>query len=124
MPHSTSSGGGDRVPPLRAKPYGEVSGAANGLEKFPDLTESPLDMAPPKWPPRRDSSYPRPSALGGPPRGGGHRRQKSLTEALRTIKTRKGSVSQNVHEITDALRAPVSARLIVRPYTLSPSRQD
>lgn len=112
MPHSTASGG-DRVPPLRTKPYGEVGGAANGLEKFPDLTESPLDLPTPKWPPRRDSSYPRPSALGGP-KGGGHRRQKSLTEAIRAIKTRNGSVSQNVHEITDALRAPVSARLIVR----------
>jgi solute carrier family 35 protein E1 len=43
-----------------------------------------------------------------------HGRQKSLSEALRTIRTRKGSVSQNAHEIADALKAPLSWKLIVR----------
>jgi solute carrier family 35 protein E1 len=42
-----------------------------------------------------------------------HGRQKSLSEAFRTIRTRKASVSQNAHEIADALKAPVSPRLIV-----------
>lgn len=110
MPHSTSLGA-DRS--LRVKTYNEANGAANGLEKFPDFTESPVDNAPSKWLPRRESTYSsRPPALGGPKRG--HARQKSLSEAIRTIRTRNGSVSQNVHEITDALKAPVSGRLIVR----------
>ena len=48
----------------------------------------------------------------------GHRRQPSLGDAFRNIRTRRGSVSQNAHEIADALKAPVSPKLIVS----SPSR--
>ncbi|KAG6017046.1 hypothetical protein E4U43_002450 [Claviceps pusilla] len=51
------------------------------------------------------------SASNGSARG--HGRQKSLTDAFRTIRTRKGSVSQNAHEIADALRAPVSPKLVI-----------
>ena len=43
----------------------------------------------------------------------GHGRQPSLTEAIRTIRTRKGSVSANAQEIAEALKAPVSVKLIV-----------
>ncbi|KGQ03967.1 Putative transporter C83.11 [Beauveria bassiana D1-5] len=43
----------------------------------------------------------------------GHARQKSLSDAFRTIRTRNGSFSQNAHEIADALKAPVSAKLII-----------
>lgn len=43
----------------------------------------------------------------------GHGRQKSIGDAIRTIRTRRGSVSQNAHEIADALRAPVSPKLVV-----------
>jgi solute carrier family 35, member E1 len=50
----------------------------------------------------------------GPANVGRHKRQKSLTEAIRTIRTRSGSVSQNVQEIADALKAPVSPTLVVR----------
>lgn len=46
-------------------------------------------------------------------RSHGHRRQKSLTDAFRNIRARNGSVSQNAHEIADALKAPVSPKLIV-----------
>ncbi|MCJ1307030.1 suppressor of loss of ypt1 [Agyrium rufum] len=42
-----------------------------------------------------------------------HSRQKSLSDALRTIRTRKGSVSANAHEIAEALKAPVSYRLVI-----------
>ncbi|CAN9179330.1 unnamed protein product [Alternaria alternata] len=41
------------------------------------------------------------------------RRQKSLSEAFRTIRTPKGSVSQNAHELADALKAPLSPKPIV-----------
>lgn len=51
------------------------------------------------------------SSSGGSARG--HGRQKSLGDAIRTIRTRKGSVSQNAHELADALRAPVSPKLVV-----------
>ncbi|KAL8712817.1 MAG: hypothetical protein Q9220_003025 [cf. Caloplaca sp. 1 TL-2023] len=42
-----------------------------------------------------------------------HGRQKSIGEAIKTIRTRKGSVSANAAEIADALKAPVSVKLIV-----------
>jgi solute carrier family 35 protein E1 len=45
--------------------------------------------------------------------GRSHTRQKSLGDAFRTIRARKGSMSQNAHEIADALRAPVSPKLVV-----------
>ncbi|KAF2723181.1 TPT-domain-containing protein [Polychaeton citri CBS 116435] len=41
-----------------------------------------------------------------------HGRQKSLSEAIRTVRTRKASVSENAAEIAEALKAPVSWRLI------------
>ena len=47
----------------------------------------------------------------GPSRG--HGRQPSLGEAIKTIRTRKGSVSANAQEIAEALKAPVSVKLIV-----------
>lgn len=52
--------------------------------------------------------------------GRSHGRQKSLSDAIRTIRTRKASVSANAHEIAEALKAPVSPKLIVRkPEVLS-----
>ena len=51
----------------------------------------------------------------------GHGRQPSLSEAIRTIRTRKGSVSANAQEIAEALKAPVSIRLIVSSQIRSPS---
>lgn len=42
-----------------------------------------------------------------------HSRQKSLSDAIRTIRTRKGSVSANAQEIAKALKAPISIKLIV-----------
>ncbi len=43
-----------------------------------------------------------------------HGRQKSIGEAIRTIRTRKGSsLSANAHEIADSLKAPLSIKLVV-----------
>lgn len=42
-----------------------------------------------------------------------HKRQPSLSDAIRTIRTRKGSVTANAHEIAEALKAPISIKLIV-----------
>ena len=44
----------------------------------------------------------------------GHGRQKSLSDAIKTIRSRKGSVSANAQEIAEALKAPVSIKLVVR----------
>jgi solute carrier family 35 protein E1 len=45
---------------------------------------------------------------------GGARRpkQKSLGEAIKTVRTRKASMSESAHEIADSLKAPVSLRLV------------
>ncbi|KAH7112152.1 triose-phosphate transporter family-domain-containing protein [Dendryphion nanum] len=69
-----------------------------------------------KWQPRKEQRY-------GYMNGGGashapatrHGRQKSLSEAIRTIRApgRKASVSQNAHEIADALKAPLSPTLVM-----------
>ncbi|KAJ4369982.1 hypothetical protein N0V83_005746 [Neocucurbitaria cava] len=63
-----------------------------------------------RWQPRKEARFANGSAQSHAAR---HGRQKSLTEAFRTIRTRKGSVSQNAHEIADALKAPLSPRLIM-----------
>ncbi|KAI1873471.1 hypothetical protein JX265_005093 [Neoarthrinium moseri] len=75
-----------------------------------------------RWQPRRDSLQARGVRWGqmgssvNPSRAQGHAhshsRQKSITEAFRTIRGRNGSVSQNAHEIADALKAPLSWQLV------------
>lgn len=119
---------------------GDGEGEANsGLEKFPDHIDSPsmrnlvgrpfspgglngygvglngaARLNGDRWMPAASRSV-RWSPLGSstPLPSRGHGRQKSISEAFRTIRDRRGSVGQNAHEIADALRAPVSAKLIV-----------
>ncbi|OTA57170.1 triose-phosphate transporter [Hypoxylon sp. EC38] len=119
------------------------SDAGSGLEKFPDHIDSPAmrangvrSISPvglnaygvglsggaqlngDRWQPRRDLSASRGVRWGSPlgPSAGvprGHGRQKSISEAFRTIRGRSTSVSQNAHELADALRAPISPKLII-----------
>jgi solute carrier family 35 protein E1 len=42
-----------------------------------------------------------------------HGRQKSLSEAIRNIRARRASMGQNALEIADALKVPVSPKLVV-----------
>lgn len=104
------------------------------MEKFPDHIDAPLmasNAVPPPGsvpdangstiqhaPPGRWLSVPRKengSARWGSPNGsaGRHSRQKSLTDAFRTIRSRNGSISQNAHELAGALRVPLSPKLVV-----------
>lgn len=90
-------------------------------EPFPRLSSDSREFGPSatggmhseKWLPRRSSrvAFPRNTTMASTAR---HGRQKSLSEAINIIRTRKGSMSQNAHEIADALKAPVSPRLVVR----------
>ncbi|KAG8626038.1 hypothetical protein KVT40_006439 [Elsinoe batatas] len=78
---------------------------------LPDLTR--LHSAGDRWQPRKEQSLERSMwnerrATGGTRHG----RQKSLSEAIRTVRDRRGSVTQNAAEIADALKAPVSMRLV------------
>lgn len=42
-----------------------------------------------------------------------HGRHRSISDAFRSIRTRKASVSENAQEIAEALKAPISIRIIV-----------
>ena len=42
-----------------------------------------------------------------------HGRYSSISDAFRNIRTRKASVSENAHEIAEALKAPISLRILV-----------
>lgn len=67
-----------------------------------------------KWQQRRDSHLAWGDTNGhGVGSGSRHGRQKSLSDAIRTIRTRKGSVSANAQELAEALKAPVSIKLVV-----------
>ncbi|KAJ5032957.1 uncharacterized protein L3040_009543 [Drepanopeziza brunnea f. sp. 'multigermtubi'] len=128
MPNSTltSMSGGPRFKfPDDSEPTQRTS-----MEKFPDHFESPDSQSPYLSSPTRSNGYTdgsssagrwqslkdsgrRGSAWNGQASiGGKHGRQPSLSDAFRTIRTRKGSISANVHEVADALKAPVSPKLI------------
>lgn len=69
-----------------------------------------------RWPARKESSLRSWASWAANGKLGGTRpnRQKSLSEAIRTVRTRKASISENAHEIAESLKAPVSLRLVVR----------
>ncbi|KAF7543774.1 hypothetical protein G7Z17_g10463 [Cylindrodendrum hubeiense] len=101
------------------------------MEKFPDLIDPPMGVLsrspsphkpPPSFanvgPPRTTDRWlpvgrPDLNQSGWSPANRGHSRQKSLGDAFRNIRARNGSVSQNAQEIADALRAPVSPKLVI-----------
>lgn len=92
------------------------------LEKFPPIEEeegddfpgSPLATKSGKhpplslWHPRKNGTIPRALGIGTKPQ----RPRKSISQAIGSMRTQ--SVSENAQEIADALRAPVSYKLIVR----------
>ena len=139
MPHSTSSGSYVRDPSV-SRPSTKSDGDS-GLEKFPDHIDAPsmrssgarsvspaaprpngyaiglnggTHLSAERWQPRRENSTKSVKWDRGTGARGHTRQQKSITEAFHSIRDRSGSVSQNAHEIADALRAPVSPKLIVR----------
>lgn len=74
------------------------------------ISESPLETTTPivpeyKWPARSNSQ---PLT-----RAAGHKHRKSVSEALNKFRARQGSVSENAQELAEALKAPVSYKLIV-----------
>lgn len=83
---------------------------------LPVLSESPAEakQVEYKWPSRRASQRlptSRPSNLG-------HRPKRSVSDALAKFRNRHGSVSENAQELAEALKAPVSYKLIVSRYRM------
>ena len=96
----------DQVPP-----YEETLDSSIGsgrLSASPSVKYTSNEM----WEPRKSAFYSR-DHPNGPLRNPKHRPRKSISEAITTIRTRHGSMSANAHELAEALRAPVSYRLIV-----------
>src|SRR5271168_1659405 len=90
------------------------------------VTESPQDISPgqpvpppPRWPVRRQSQG---DWQPWRPGGHGHRTRRSVSEAISRIRTRTGSVSENAQELAEALKAPISWKLIVNTEFHSCSR--
>ena len=65
-----------------------------------------------KWPVRKSSQRVRENGrIPGQPT---HRPRRSVSDAFRNLRARRGSVTENAQELAEALKAPVSYRLIVR----------
>jgi solute carrier family 35, member E1 len=132
MPHSTLEESQRRGSSINRATAFKLSNDILSMEKFPDHTDgfvsqpegrspsprkvnSQLNGFTPtdRWQPRRESVSELAQWSGRGIGGRSHGRQKSLSDAFRTIRTRRGSVSANAHEIAEALKAPVSPKLIV-----------
>lgn len=107
MPASQSTSSPiDKFPPYEETLDGTAgSGRPNAS---PSVKYAPSEL----WEPRKLAFYSREQANGSV-RNPKHRPRKSISEAISTIRTRNGSVSANAQELAEALRAPVSYRLIV-----------
>lgn len=86
------------------------------------IVESPSESSPSlgnfshpdfKWPSRKTSQRLRDAR---PPGVFGHRSKRSVSDAINKFRTRQGSVSENAQELAEALKAPVSYKLIVSPF--------
>ncbi|ORY18021.1 triose-phosphate transporter family-domain-containing protein [Clohesyomyces aquaticus] len=100
---------------LPAHPEEPPFGLSSSRSSSPNPAAQAQTIAPSdhRWQPRRESRFGYMNGSTHAPSANRHGRQKSLSEAIRTIRTRKASVSQNAHELADALKAPLSPRLII-----------
>ncbi|KAF2770741.1 TPT-domain-containing protein [Teratosphaeria nubilosa] len=88
--------------------------ASRGSSPKPLPTGLPLGLhSSERWPARNTARGIWTSWANGSASTGRHGRQKSLSEAIQTVRTRKMSISENAHEIADSLRAPVSLKLVL-----------
>ncbi|EEY17293.1 DUF250 domain-containing protein [Verticillium alfalfae VaMs.102] len=105
--HLTTSLPSRGTSPARGHGYASANGLDGPRDNWQPRRESRVRFGPPGQPGQPGQPPVTPHARGG------HGRQKSLSDAFRTIRSRQGSVSQNAHEIADALRAPVSPTLVI-----------
>ncbi len=100
--------------------HSQYGGRSRSRSPLPSVAATPNGTIPSsRWQPRKDAST---HWNNGSLRGSGsrHGRQKSLSDALETIRTRSGSVTVNAQELAGALKAPISPKLVVsRPVSES-----
>lgn len=88
---------------------------------LPVLAESPEIISPHasippveyKWPSRKGSQRLR---EGRQTFSRGHQKRRSVSDAINNFRTRQGSVTENAQELAEALKAPVSYKLIVSTF--------
>lgn len=96
--------------------YDEKDEGAITSSRTPSPAKANVTPHSERWQTRKDG---RPAWGNGhinlaPPRQ--HGRQRSLSDAFKTIRSRKASVSENAHEIAEALKAPISVKIIVSGF--------
>jgi hypothetical protein len=81
------------------------------------VTDSPAELTPAqppfqdfRWPARNSSQRHR---EGRNSQVYTHRSRRSVSDALNNLRTRQGSVSENAQDLAEALKAPISYKLIV-----------
>ena len=86
-------------------------------ESPPVITPVPILNGELRWPPRRlsqrlHSARPEGTYM--------HRHRRSVSDALHRLRTRQGSVSESAQELAEALKAPISYKLIVSACSSCP----
>lgn len=120
FPDFDASQSGDHLPGYDEREIGR-GGSARTLS--PAKTNGVLHSE--RWQTRKDTHLAWGDGhlnIAGPRQHGRHR---SISDAFRNIRTRKASVSENAHEIAEALKAPISIRILVRePVALKHAPAD
>ncbi|PYI12128.1 TPT-domain-containing protein [Aspergillus sclerotiicarbonarius CBS 121057] len=97
----------DKFPPFIDEVY-EATVESREVHSNTSIRYAPTD----RWEPRKQVQFPR-DHKHGPALNSKRGSRKSISEAISTIRTRNGSVSANAQELAEALRAPVSYKLII-----------
>ena len=121
---SHESDGKEPFPALEHSPYSSTDSLALDEDKegsssaarvpSPNRRAGTASVYTDRWQPRKEHHLAWDKGLvnvAGP--RSGHSRQKSISEAIKSIRTRKGSISANAHELADSLKAPISVKLVV-----------
>ncbi|PWY79538.1 glucose-6-phosphate/phosphate and phosphoenolpyruvate/phosphate antiporter [Aspergillus heteromorphus CBS 117.55] len=98
----------DKFPPFHDGLY-ETTTESREEHPISSIGYTPTDY----WESRTPAQLPRDLKNGGVPLNSKRGPRKSISEAISTIRTRNASVSANAQELADALRAPVSYKLII-----------
>ncbi|KAJ5907995.1 hypothetical protein N7495_000677 [Penicillium taxi] len=110
IPTKSSSSQPVSSPMDQFPPYEETLDAAASLGSG-SLSRTPSVKYNETWEPRKTALYSR-DLVNGSFRNPKQRPRKSISETITTIRARNGSMSANAQELAEALRAPVSYRLI------------
>lgn len=97
----------DKFPEFKDETY-DVASQSAGQHPSPTVRYTPNDL----WEPRKAGPFSR-GPVNGSIRTSKHKSRKSISDAISNIRTRNASMSANVQELGQALRAPLSYRLIV-----------